>query len=487
MNKTLKSFAVGTQSRQTIALGLAAIIGLASVLPSALAAPPTAHKQPGRGQQHRLQQTARKLAYVPPLDRDDILIVMPNAKAEKEQLSDAFEQVHGQVVAEYGEGEMKIIVVKTEHGKASQTQQKLIADGHFSAVDLNTREPAHWVQPIFKEPKLADSWHLFRMHCPEVYDQIMTSNTPKETIAVLDTGLQGPEVSESGRGADVTGIYKYLALKLAARMANPFFDNSVEDNQSKIESWGNLAATMTLCMTDHHGHGTWVSSSAAGADNGIASLGVNPRAAVYPIRIADGAAGTTVYTDELSEIAAMMVVLQTNIRIVNISYGGVPDTRKKVLHALFKFYHDKRNGLIFTSAGNDGKVLSYPQSPYLIVVSAMEKTDKGLKLADKAVNGVFSSSYGNCVTFTAPGSVINCCGPDGKPATVYGTSFASPIAAGVASLIWSTMPLLKNTQVEQLMIDSCENTTRGRNAKFGYGMPDARKAVPIVGIMVAGK
>jgi len=177
MNKTLKSFAVVNQSRQKITLGLAVLIGLASVFPSALAAPPTSHQQPGRGQQYRQKQTIRKTATVLPLDRDDILIVVPNAKADKDQISDALKQARGQVVVEFGQGETKIIVVKSEHGKASQTQQKLMAAGHFSAVAVNTRELA---QPIFKESKLSDSWQLFRMHCPEVYDRILIVQNTKQ-------------------------------------------------------------------------------------------------------------------------------------------------------------------------------------------------------------------------------------------------------------------------------------------------------------------
>ncbi|CAN5187319.1 hypothetical protein BH10CYA1_BH10CYA1_41210 [soil metagenome] len=494
MNKQLKSFGFGIQSKQTFALGLAAIIGLASVQPSAIAAPPQAKKpqaqaqQPSRPGLQRIRgfkqeftpEQIRKLSQVKPIDHDDILLVMPNAKSEQDEISDALTQSHGEVIAEFGEGAMKILVVKTEHGKAAQTQQKLAADGHFSAVDFNKREAADWVQPIWKEPKLADSWHLYRMHCPEVFGGLFSDPRNKELIAVLDTGLQGPEVSKTGMGADCTGIYKYLALKLAVRLLMPF-DNSVEDHASKVEQWGNLVSYMTYCLNDNNGHGTWVSSAAAGHDNGIASLGINPRTAVYPIRIADGAPGK-VYTDELSEIVAMMIACQSNIRIVNISYGGVPDPKKKVLQAIMRYYHDKKNGLIFTSAGNSGDVLTYPQSSYLNVVSAMEKTDKGLMLASKSVNGVFDSNYGSCVTFTAPGSVINCCGPDGKPAVVYGTSFSSPIAAGIASLIWGQNRQLKNTDVERIMIGSCENSTGGRNSKFGYGMPDAKKAMQIMGV-----
>ena len=67
----------------------------------------------------------------------------------------------------------------------------------------------------------------------------------------------------------------------------------------------------------------------------------------------------------------------------------------------------------------------------------------------------------------------------GEEALTYGTSFASPLVAGVASLIWSTNHNLKNTDVERILRASCENSTSGRNAKFGYGMPDAAKAVRI--------
>lgn len=508
MNKQLKNFGFGIQSRQAFALGLAAIIGLASVQPSAIAAPPQARAPQAKTQKgpHAAQQTQRqgvqttrpgmyrirgfnqeftaeqyrKLSQVKPVDEEDILLVMPNAKSEKDEIKDAFEQAHGEVLAELGEGEMKILVVKTEHGKALQTQQKLAADGHFSAVDVNKREYADWVQPIFKEPKLADSWHLFRMHTPNVYGGLFTDPRNKELIAVLDSGMQGSEVSLVGMGADCTGIYKYLALKLMAQL---MLNDNIDKAANKIEQWGNLVSYMTYCISDNNGHGTLVASSAAGGDNGVASLGINPRTAVYPIRIADGPLGAKIYTDELKEVVAMMICCQSNIRIVNISYGGVPDPSKKVLQAVMKYYHDKKNGLIFTSAGNDGKVLSYPQASYLNVVSAMEKTDKGIMLAKKSVNGVFSSNYGNCVTFTAPGSVINCCGADGKPAVAYGTSFSSPIAAGVASLIWGQNRGLKNTDVERIMIQSCENTTGGtRSAKYGYGMPDAKRAMELMGI-----
>lgn len=156
MNKHLKNFGFGIQSKQAFALGLAAIIGLMSVQTSAIAAPPQFKKtlaqaqQPLRPELQRIRgfkqeftpEQIRKLSGVRSLDHDDILLVMPNAKSEHDEISDACAQAHGEIVAEFGEGAMKILVVKTEHGKASQTQQKLVADGHFAAVDMNKREAA---------------------------------------------------------------------------------------------------------------------------------------------------------------------------------------------------------------------------------------------------------------------------------------------------------------------------------------------------------
>ncbi len=138
MNKQLKNFGFGIQSKQAFALGLAAIIGLASVQPSAIAAPPQLKKpqsqaqQPSRPGLQRIRgfkqeftpEQIRKLSQVKPLDHDDILLVMPNAKAEQDEISDACAQAKGEIVAEFGEGAMKILVIKTEHGKGSSDAAK---------------------------------------------------------------------------------------------------------------------------------------------------------------------------------------------------------------------------------------------------------------------------------------------------------------------------------------------------------------------------
>ncbi len=475
MSSKTTEFQIPKYWKKALTLGLAAAIGMVTSLPR------LADASPGKPVEKPSTPARTRANNGPAVDRQDILLIMPNAKAEKEEMSERLKEANATVIGEMGQGDLKVLVVLAEHGKAGQTQKKLRADQKdFDRVDCNHLMAADYV-PMQKDPSFPDSWHLFRMHCPDAWDSIVYNARNKEMICILDTGCQGPEIGGS-RGADVTGIYKDIAKKLKAKLGGLFgtglFGSSVADQEDNIIHWGNLAETMTLGIFDRHGHGTWVASTAAGHENGVASLGINPRTAIYPIKIADAAAGQTAYTDDLAEVAAMMVVIQTGLRIVNISYGGVPDkANHSVLHELFKFYHDKKNGLVFTSAGNSGQALPYNDVPYLNVVSAMEKVDSKMLLADKSINNVFSSNYGNCVDFTAPGSVIDTCGPDGKPVTVYGTSFSSPIVAGVASLIWSVNPGLSNKQVETILRASCQNTTPGRNSQFGWGMPDAQKAV----------
>jgi subtilisin family serine protease len=62
---------------------------------------------------------------------------------------------------------------------------------------------------------------------------------------------------------------------------------------------------------------------------------------------------------------------------------------------------------------------------------------------------------------------------------VDGTSFSSPIVAAVAALIISKNPALPNVAVESILKASCKNSAPGWNPYFGWGLPDAKKAVDL--------
>ena len=158
----------------------------------------------------------------------------------------------------------------------------------------------------------------------------------------------------------------------------------------------------------------------------------------------------------------------------------------KVLHELFKFYYYKKNGLIFVSAGNDGTVKPWDDCVYLNTVAALQETkatkageQPPLKAVDsKATGGGWAASSGKHVDFAAPGLDIAVTNPDGTSTALGGSSFAAPLVAGLAALIISINPRLTNKQVESILVSSCRGVS-GRNQQFGFGMPDAEKAVKL--------
>lgn len=458
-----------SNSKLIVARALAAVLAASTLGTVALAGGP-AGTQP-----QKPAAPVKKKVIVP---REDILLIMPNAGAEQDDVTEAIKKVNGEIIGEMGQGEMKILLVKAEHGKAELTERKLQADSkNFSTVDANSRVYADYV-PSRPDPGFAASWHLFRMNVPKAWDAILTSARSGAGIAVFDSGtsMYGSDLGATGsHGADVTGPLK-TAGAIAGLLSTGLF--SVESIEGKLERAGNYIETLSYGFIDGHGHGTQVASTAAGSlENDKASVGINPRAYIFPIKVADGAMGQKIYTDDLALCAAMMVMYQkAATRIINISYSGMMDeSRHRALHKLFKHWYDRKNGLIFVSAGNDGRHLSGKNHPYINVVSAVAQ-GTGMQLVK---NSSWSSAYGSSVDFAAPGENIVCANPNGSQAVVDGTSFASPICAGVASLIWTANPNLRNCQVEDIMRRACKNKTRGWNERFGWGMPDANNAVAL--------
>ncbi|HMX46361.1 MAG TPA: S8 family serine peptidase, partial [Candidatus Obscuribacter sp.] len=289
-------------------------------------------------------------------------------------------------------------------------------------------------------------------------------------IAVLDSGCQASVADLNGKvekGFDAnTPAAKALGGILMASGSLP----GVTDLAGAIAAEASSGAN-----TDQNGHGTWVASAAVAAmNNSQVTAGIAPSSTVYPIRIADAAKGSTAMTDDLSVACAMFKVFTSGARIVNLSYGGPyygfhNPVIHGPLHKIFMEYYYARQGLIFLSAGNDAIFDGTPNCPYINMVSAIDSSGN---LAD-------FSNYGTIVDFTAPGKGIVVTDIDGLDATVNGTSFSCPIVAAVASLILSKNPALPNVAVEGILKASCVNSTPGWNPYFGWGMPDAKKAVDL--------
>ena len=422
-----------------------------------------------------------KLNYAP-----DVLIVVPDAKLDNDDLQETMEKVHGTVVGSMGEGDLKCLIVKTEKGHMEETEKFLSKDKkHFASVGRNYRVPCNMVPDAATNKQFASQWHLQAIHCPEAWD-IATGTGTK--VAVFDSGcaVSNPDLAgKTDKGFDAYGaVGKILGV---IGMLPGFMQPGV------TEIAGMAAGALAGSANEDTGagsHGTVVATTiAATMNNGLpkdkhSGVGVAPNCRIYPVRIAENKSPLDkdhTYTTDIELIAGMINVMShPEIRIINISYnfpvGGFHNAAAHpALHAYFKkfFYEPHHSGLIFMSAGNNGYPDPTPPVPYLCVVSAV---DRDGKIADKDSWG---SNYGPSVMFTAPGVEIGCSDKRGNDQSTDGTSLSCPIVAGVAALILDKKPMIPNWEVLRIMIASCKKVKGAPvfTPYYGWGMPDAYAAV----------
>ncbi|MDG2095552.1 MAG: S8 family serine peptidase [Phycisphaerales bacterium] len=153
-------------------------------------------------------------------------------------------------------------------------------------------------------------------------------------------------------------------------------------------------------------------------------------------------------------------------------YGG----SSAAIEALYE--STRNNGMVhFACSGNDSsEFIGYPANLETVnAIGALENTG--------ALAGF--STYGNGQSMTAPGAAIystDRTGADGYTNTDYsfmwGTSFASPYAAGCAALVLSVDDSLDAFEVEDILYSTATDLgSPGYDTSYGWGMVNANEAV----------
>jgi len=277
---------------------------------------------------------------------------------------------------------------------------------------------------IPNDPYFGSEWHLTQISAPQAWD-VSTGNA-KAVIAVLDSGVD-PNHPD-----------------LASKLLPGYNFNDNNDN-----------------TTDVYGHGTMVAGIAAAVTNN--SRGVSAIAwqnSILPIRVTDTdgyttysllAKGLTYAADKGAKTATM------SFRI----FGG------SAFSSAAKYFMDK-GGLAVAAGGNTGTNQSDPDNPYILSVSATTNTDSLAAF----------STYGPFIDLSAPGVSIWSTTRGGGYGSGSGTSFSTPLTAGVASLIFSANPTLTPYQVEQIMESTAVDLgTPGYDIYYGWGRIDAARAL----------
>lgn len=274
------------------------------------------------------------------------------------------------------------------------------------------------------DPYYSKGWHLPKIGTPTAWQ---TSSGSNVVIAILDSGVD-PDHPD-------------LAAKLVPGW----------------NTYNNNADT-----ADVYGHGTKVAGAAAAlTNNSVGVAAVAGDAQVMPMRVT----GTDGWASYSAIASALTWAADRGARVANISFYGV-ETSSSARSAAQ--YMKNKGGLVVTSAGNYGVEETIAPSDTMITVSATDSND----------NKASWSSYGSFVDVAAPGTSIYSTVNGGGYGSVSGTSFSSPITAGVVALMMSANPALSPADLEKALYSSALDLgTAGFDKYFGNGRVDAAAAV----------
>lgn len=158
---------------------------------------------------------------------------------------------------------------------------------------------------------------------------------------------------------------------------------------------------------------------------------------------------------------AIRYAVDNGAKIINMSFGKKLSPHKKWVDDAFK-YAAQHDVLLVQAAGNDNQDMDIkPQFPNdqfedgsatdadnLISVGA-----SGARLGENLA-GSFSNYGQRNVDVFAPGVKVTSVDKDAEFNTADGTSFASPITAGVAALLLEYYPTLSARQLKQIILQS---------------------------------
>ncbi|NQT52290.1 S8 family serine peptidase, partial [bacterium] len=182
---------------------------------------------------------------------------------------------------------------------------------------------------------------------------------------------------------------------------------------------------------------------------------------ILPVRITNTTDGLAYVSDAAEGIRH---AADRGAKVVNLSYrmagyATIADAGQ---------YLRDRGGLLFVAAGNDGIDPGWADYASFIAIGATSSSDTKASF----------SNTGTYIDVVAPGVSVYSTTSTSGYTYMSGTSFSSPIAAGLAALIYSVNPAFTPDQVENFIFSTCVDLgDPGEDGLYGHGRIDAAAAI----------
>ncbi|MES2428029.1 MAG: S8 family serine peptidase [Bacteroidota bacterium] len=209
-------------------------------------------------------------------------------------------------------------------------------------------------------------------------------------------------------------------------------------------------------------HGTGVAGLiGAIRDNGYGINGVADNVRIMSIKAVPNG---DEYDKDIAN--AIRYAVDNGAKVVNMSFGKKISPHKDWVDAAFKYAAD-HDVLLVQASGNDSQDMdTKPQFPNdTFADGSVSDLDNVISVGasgakgDETLAATFSNYGKKNVDVFAPGAKVTSIDTDAEFNTADGTSFASPITAGIAALLLEYYPTLSAKQLKQVILESATPIT----------------------------
>jgi len=310
---------------------------------------------------------------------------------------------------------------------------------------------------------------------------------PDDTFFNVQWHLRNIGQTGGTPGADVAATRAWDVLTGSPTIGVAVLDSGIQSNHpefaGRIASNGWDFVNGNSSPEDDHAHGTWVTGAmAANGNNTFGVAGMDWGVTIIPVKVLDqNNSGTTFNLAQGLNYSAA----QSNVDIISMSLIGYPGNMT-LNNALGNARTEGK--ILIACAGNGGignADVSFPgASPLTISIGATTHTDARASF----------SGTGNALDFVAPGAAIRTTAfgtVNDTFTTVSGCSLATPIAAGIASLVLARaeqfgITLTHDDLYDVFLLAAVDEVgppgedAPGWDPFFGHGRLSARLAVQAV-------